>query len=1090
MTTLSVQPVRRMIVGALVLLSAGMPAWVQASVAEKAAEILDASGVRGGLVVHLTCGDGTLTAALRAGKGYLVQGLATSREELARARAAIHAQGTYGPVSVRLLGGARLPYGDDLVNLVVADKPHDVPIDEIMRVLRPGGVFCRRQGEQWVKTVKPWPADIDQWDHHLHDAGNNPVARDARVGPPRRLQWKAGPLWSRSHEHTSSLCAMVSAEGRIFYVIDEGLTGITQPPFSERWVLVARDAFNGVLLWKRPLPDWRGARWKNRALRARPESVPRRLVAGGGRLYVTPSVADPVLALEAATGRQLTLLAGTERAEEIVHVDGALVVRLAGTASRRGQGEPGAFAAVDLGTGRVRWRVDEGLYAPGTLAANAQRIVYCTRDHIVCRRLTDGDELWRVADGKRRMTLILHGGKVIHGTGKRILVLAAEDGRKLWTQATGGRAMLGHDVFVARGHVWHADGHVIAGYDLATGKPTQRVDPTEVHTPGHHLRCYRAKATERYLITQNRGAEFVSIAGEPHVQNDWIRGACRFGVMPCNGLLYVPPHPCFCYPGVKLSGFNALAAGTDGGEKARGTGKDGARLYRGEAYDAAARSGDDVSDSDDWPMYRHDARRSGSASCKVGADVSLRWEARFGGRLTPPVVSGGRAYVAAKDSHTLYAVDAERGKVVWHYTAGGRIDSPPTVWEGRVLFGCADGCVTCLRASDGRLAWQFRAAPSRRQIIAFDQLESPWRVHGSVLIDEDVAYCTAGRSSFLDGGIRLVGLDPATGKLLHETYVDTYSRTRQDAERKPFVPAYHMEGALSDILVAQGGAIYLGQYKFDRSLRRQEVPYVRPGQTGEAMQVRGKAYTAPDAEPKDDYEKHQRDWLVRTQKDLIRSLEAEHGGWSLGRREMGLHLITPWGFLDSSWFNRTYWTYATTWPGYYIAHRGAKTGQLVTVGPDKTYAVQVFTSRNLQSPLFRADKGYLLFADDHETEPSLDAKTQGTTKGWGFTRSKPPAWFAWLPIRVRAMVLAGQTLFVAGPPDPATSDDPTAALTGRRGAMVLAVDAGTGKTLSRCRLDGGPVFDGLAAAAGRLYLVTQDGRLMCLEAEKASAMRD
>ena len=40
-----------------------------------ARDILDATGVKGGLVVHLGCGDGKLTAALRVNDSYLVHGL-------------------------------------------------------------------------------------------------------------------------------------------------------------------------------------------------------------------------------------------------------------------------------------------------------------------------------------------------------------------------------------------------------------------------------------------------------------------------------------------------------------------------------------------------------------------------------------------------------------------------------------------------------------------------------------------------------------------------------------------------------------------------------------------------------------------------------------------------------------------------------------------------------------------------------------------------------------------------------------------------------------------------------------------------------
>ena len=42
----------------------------------------------------------------------------------------------------------------------------------------------------------------------------------------------------------------------------------------------------------------------------------------------------------------------------------------------------------------------------------------------------------------------------------------------------------------------------------------------------------------------------------------------------------------------------------------------------------------------------------------------------------------------------------------------------------------------------------------------------------SVLVREGVAYCAAGRSSYLDGAIRLCRLDAETGRLLSQTTVD------------------------------------------------------------------------------------------------------------------------------------------------------------------------------------------------------------------------------------------------------------------------------------------------------------------------------
>ncbi len=48
--------------------------------------------------------------------------------------------GVCGPVSVERFDGKRLPYAENLVNLVVAEDLGGVTMEETMRVLVPGGV--------------------------------------------------------------------------------------------------------------------------------------------------------------------------------------------------------------------------------------------------------------------------------------------------------------------------------------------------------------------------------------------------------------------------------------------------------------------------------------------------------------------------------------------------------------------------------------------------------------------------------------------------------------------------------------------------------------------------------------------------------------------------------------------------------------------------------------------------------------------------------------------------------------------------------------------------------------------------------------
>jgi hypothetical protein len=131
------------------------------------------------------------------------------------------------------------------------------------------------------------------------------------------------------------------------------------------------------------------------------------------------------------------------------------------------------------------------------------------------------------------------------------------------------------------------------------------------------------------------------------------------------------------------------------------------------------------------------------------------------------VVALGKVFVADVDAHSVVAVDLAGGWVAWRFATGGRVDSPPTVHGGRVLFGSTDGWVYCVRASDGALVWKFTDLP-RRLVCSSGQLESAWPIHGSVLLQDDIVYFCAGRSSFLDGGLFVYGLDAVDGSVRHK----------------------------------------------------------------------------------------------------------------------------------------------------------------------------------------------------------------------------------------------------------------------------------------------------------------------------------
>jgi len=337
----------RAVTAAVVLLSAGSV--VRADVADQ----VRTSGVEGGIVVHVGCGDGRETLKARLDERFVVQGLDVECENVREARRNILAAGLYGTVTARRFDGKELPYVDNLVNLVIADDAGGLSRDEIMRVLVPGGTAIIG-GE---KTVKPWPDDIDEWTHYLHGPDNNAVAEDLVACKPRALQWVAEPLHGRSHEELVSLSACVTAKGRIFYISDQAPPAFIR--FDGQWELVTRDAFNGMLLWKKPIPLWSD---HLRHFRAGPLHLPRRLVAVGDRVYVTLGIDAPVVEIDAGSGEVLKTFEGTQRTEEITVSDGVLylvvgtseVYRTGGGLHTRGEPDPTPFryiAAYDIGSG-------------------------------------------------------------------------------------------------------------------------------------------------------------------------------------------------------------------------------------------------------------------------------------------------------------------------------------------------------------------------------------------------------------------------------------------------------------------------------------------------------------------------------------------------------------------------------------------------------------------------------------------------------------------------------------------------------------------------------------------------------------------
>lgn len=810
------------------------------------------------------------------------------------------------------------------------------------------------------------------------------------VGPPRRVRWVTGP--------SCEISSVVSARGRNFY------GGV--------W---ARDAFNGLRLWQqevKPSPAQGGFSY-----RSLPGSV--RPVAAGDRLFVVRE--GTVTALDGATGepgqtypeagtpRELLvagdlLLAIDGQAVHAVEVDSGrrrwqhlaseprLVVAsdthvflLTGTARK---GEPVTALSLDLATGTIRWRNDEWPWLP------LVRRLVCSRDLLVC-------EVSTVSDTKE--------GNAIH-------VVTAADGRLLWGRAfvPGMNHMKQARAMFIGGLLWVLEQPRCVALDPRTGA-VQRSWPAGL------CHCFPPVATSRFLFSGEM--ELTDLMSGALDANRITKAACGrdAGWMPANGLIYVSPKHCVCWP--MLRGYVALApdrprsaAPAAAAEAGSGTEPAGADwlLENGTAPPPDGTAG---VPADEWPCYRRDAWRSSSTPSHVPAALTVRWTAAFEswppglltedwrenpfvrGPVSAPVVAGGRVYVARPDAHEVVALDAATGQSAWRFTANGRVDTPPTIHRGLCLFGTRSGWVYCLRADDGRLVWRLRAAAHEERIVAYGQLESPWPVPGSVLVSDDVAYFAAGRQSLADGGVRVFAVEPATGHVRWMQRLTTVPTTN-------FYGCNALEFDAVDLLHQEGEAVALSRWLFHRTTGQMTC------QAADAFAV-FKTETLGVAVPRGC-------WTYGPRH------QPRHGGETSPLRPLAAFQgPTLWGCLEDL---------RTVYRRDFNLHGGEPFPTAWITG---WAASEHFSKRN--GEIWRSDR---LAQNPRWSVPLLAAEPREQ--------------------KIASLVAAGDQLLVAG---------------SQGGLWTLS--AADGQLRARSELPA-PLWDGLAVAAGCVFATTQDGRVLCL----------
>ncbi len=951
-------------------------------------------GVSGGLSVMVGCSDSQAPIELARTGRFLVHVLEGDQASVDVIRKSLRDADVYGLASAEQISrDGKLPYTENLVNVIVLGDRAAVAISEVARVLRPGGILLTSRPaafaaaglaevhvagtSAWRMASKPWPANVDVWSHPRHDADGNAVSTD-EVSVPRRIRWVAGPQQGISN--------FVTAGGRAFF-------GGTY----------ARDAFNGLRLWEEKLTPSpaRGGFGQTVGSSVLP-------IATADLLLVWSD--EKLKALDSGTGKLVRTYPDAGVPTEIL-VAGKFVLAI----------NKDAIHVLDVQTAKLAWK-----HAAPSLRCAAVadgRVYYIHGDPkkpqenvLTCRDLATGVARWEQAKydwlaKSRRLTI--HKGLLAcenstltdEKSGNVLHMLDAADGKSLWSREyipgaahkQQARAMFIGDL------VWVLEAKHVMGLDPRSGEMKRSLAAPNVH-------CFPPVATNKYLFSGEM--DLTDLSTGKILASQITKQACSrdAGVVPANGLIYTFPKHCICWP--MLRDYAALAP------EHPVAAPDWDKLtFAPEAGDARA---PEIAGSQDtasqWPVYRHDAQRSGSTSGTIPVEPKVLWTATLGERPTgaiaqdwrdnfyirspvgPPAIANGLVYVTRPDAHQVVALDASTGKTRWAFTATGRVDTTPTVHRGLCLFGCKSGWVYCLRADDGGLVWRLRAAPTDERIVAYGQLESPWPVPGSVLVVNNMAYLAAGRHPLADGGVFVFAVEPSTGKVRWHTRLHT-------VPQKNFYGSSGLEFDNFDLLQVEGKSVAMSRWLFDLATGEMTLK-AKNGfaqintDTSSVIVPRGTWSYAPRNESEQSKERpYVRPLAVFRDSTLFSCSQDRH---NVFRRD-----FDPDGGekFDTEWF--------AGWKTYKEAREGGDLWQSQRLARGAVWAVNPFD----------------------------------------VSAGKQP---------ISAMVLAGKSLCTVSSP-----------------GRLAIVDTATGKILGETQVPP-PAWDSLAAAEGRLFLTTQDGRVMCL----------
>ncbi len=210
------------------------------------------------------------------------------------------------------------------------------------------------------------------------------------------------------------------------------------------------------------------------------------------------------------------------------------------------------------------------------------------------------------------------------------------------------------------------------------------------------------------------------------------------------------------------------------------------------------------------------------------------------------------------------------------------------------------------------------------------------------------------------------------------------------------------------------------------------------------------------------------------------------------------HLFGVHGFLGEEWFVRSYWLLGTDvragWGGWASGNE-TTFGRIMTFDEKNAYGYGrvMIASAALGH---QADDYHLFGVEKVLTQTGVrkarnrNRNRNKTANSQADAQKKPaPFWADTQSLIVRAMVLTQDKLVVAGPPDVRqkesgilaykNDEEALASFVGEKGVFLRVLTATDGQVLSETPLDAMPVFDGISAAQGRVFVSLKNGQLQC-----------